>query len=201
MKDFFTIKQAIQKLEHYCAYQDRCHEEVIQKLRSMKMDQDEIDQIIVQLIADNFLNEERFACSYARGKHRIKHWGKIRIVNELKFRKISQYNINLALKEITTEEYEATFHNLAEQNWESIRESNPLKKRKKFCDYVLQGFREQFGLRESEGIGNRQTVINRRKANATAIFLAQIKRNKKFYTLLEGSRTLFNTNDHSVYQY
>ena len=138
MKDFFTIKQAIQKLEHYCAYQDRCHEEVIQKLRSMKMDQDEIDQIIVQLIADNFLNEERFACSYARGKHRIKHWGKIRIVNELKFRKISQYNINLALKEITTEEYEATFHNLAEQNWESIRESNPLKKRKKFCDYVLR---------------------------------------------------------------
>ena len=138
MKDFFTIKQAIQKLEHYCAYQDRCHEEVIQKLRSMKMDQDEIDQIIVQLIADNFLNEERFACSYARGKHRIKHWGKIRIVNELKFRKISQYNINLALKEITTEEYEATFHNLAEQNWESIRESNKIKKRKKFCDYVLR---------------------------------------------------------------
>ena len=138
MKDFFTIKQAIQKLEHYCAYQDRCHEEVIQKLRSMKMDQDEIDQIIVQLIADNFLNEERFACSYARGKHRIKHWGKIRIVNELKFMKISQYNINLVLKEITTEEYEATFHNLAEQNWESIRESNPLKKRKKFCDYLLR---------------------------------------------------------------
>ena len=138
MKDFFTIKQATKKLEHYCAYQDRCHEEVIQKLRSMKMDQDEIDQIIVQLIADNFLNEERFACSFARGKHRIKHWGKIRIVNELKFRKISQYNINLALKEITTEEYEATFHNLAEQNWESIRESNPLKKRKKFCDYVLR---------------------------------------------------------------
>ena len=138
MKDFFTLKEATKKLEHYCAYQDRCHEEVIQKLRSMKMDQDEIDQIIVQLIADNFLNEERFACSYARGKHRIKHWGKIRIVNELKFRKISQYNINLALKEITTEEYEATFHNLAEQNWESIRELNPLKKRKKFCDYVLR---------------------------------------------------------------
>ena len=138
MKDFFTIKQATQKLEHYCAYQDRCHEEVIQKLRSMKMDQDEIDQIIVQLIADNFLNEERFACSYARGKHRIKHWGKIRIVNELKFRKISQYNINLALKEITTEEYEATFHNLAEQNWDSIREINPLKKRKKFCDYLIR---------------------------------------------------------------
>ena len=138
MKDFFTINEATKKLEHYCAYQDRCHEEVIQKLRSMKMDSDEIDAIIVHLIASNFLNESRFACSFARGKHRIKHWGKIRIVNELKFRKISQYNINLALKEITTEEYEATFHNLAEQNWESIRELNPLKKRKKFCDYLLR---------------------------------------------------------------
>ena len=138
MNPIYTIKTAIPKIEHYCAYQDRCHEEVIQKLRSMKMDSDEIDAIIVHLIASNFLNESRFACSFARGKHRIKHWGKIRIVNELKFRKISQYNINLALKEITTEEYEATFHNLAEQNWESIRESNPLKKRKKFCDYVLR---------------------------------------------------------------
>lgn len=138
MNPIYTIKTAIPKIEHYCAYQERCHEEVVQKLRSMKMDSDEIDAIIVHLIASNFLNESRFACSFARGKHRIKHWGKIRIVKELKFRKISQYNINLALKEITTEEYEATFHNLAEQNWESIRESNPLKKRKKFCDYVLR---------------------------------------------------------------
>ena len=138
MNPIYTIKTAIPKIEHYCAYQERCHEEVVQKLRSMKMDSDEIDAMIVHLIASNFLNESRFACSFARGKHRIKHWGKIRIVNELKFRKISQYNINLALKEITTEEYEATFHNLAEQNWESIRESNPLKKRKKFCDYVLR---------------------------------------------------------------
>ena len=138
MKDFFTIKQAIQKLEHYCAYQDRCHEEVIQKLRSMKMDQDEIDQIIVQLIADNFLNEERFACSYARGKHRIKHWGKIRIVNELKFRKISATLIKIALKEIGDSDYFGMFETLAEKHWETISERNTMKKRKKFCDYLLR---------------------------------------------------------------
>ena len=138
MKDFFTIKQATQKLEHYCAYQDRCHEEVIQKLRSMKMDQDEIDQIIVQLIADNFLNEERFACSYARGKHRIKHWGKIRIVNELKFRKISATLIKIALKEIDDSDYFEMFETLAEKQWETIHESNTMKKRKKFCDYFLR---------------------------------------------------------------
>ena len=138
MKDFFTIKQATQKLEHYCAYQDRCHEEVVQKLRTMKMDADEIDTIIVQLIADNFLNEERFACTYARGKHRIKHWGKIRIVNELKFRKISETLIKIALKEINDIEYFEMFDELTEKHWQTIVEKNVLKKRKKFCDYFLR---------------------------------------------------------------
>lgn len=138
MKDVFTIKEAIQKIEHYCAYQERCHEEVEQKLRSMKMDSDEIDQIIAHLINDKFLNEERFACSFARGKHRIKHWGKIRITNELKFRGINQTLINIALKEISTEEYYSNFDALANRHWESIRESNLLKKRKKFCDFMLR---------------------------------------------------------------
>jgi regulatory protein len=97
-----------------------------------------IDLIIVHLIDNKFLNEERFACSFARGKHRIKHWGKIRIVNELKFRKISQYNITTALKEITPEEYCSTFHTAAERQWANIRESNAIKKRKKFCDFLLR---------------------------------------------------------------
>lgn len=138
MKDVFSIKEAKQKIENYCAYQERCHNEVIQKLWSMAMNSIEIDEIVVHLIANNYLNEERFACSFARGKHRIKQWGKIRIVNELKFRKISQYNINTALKEITPEEYLETFHALAERHWESIREKNVMKKRKKFCDYMLR---------------------------------------------------------------
>lgn len=138
MKEIYSIKEAIHKIEHYCAYQDRCHEEVEQKLRSMKMDSEEINQIIAHLIDENFLNEERFACSFARGKHRIKHWGKIRISNELKFRGINQTLINIALKEISPEEYFETFDTLANRNWESIQESNSLKKRKKFCDYLLR---------------------------------------------------------------
>lgn len=138
MKEVYSIKEAINKIEHYCAYQERCHEEVVSKLRSMKLDAQEIDEIIIHLIGSNFLNESRFACSFARGKHRIKHWGKIRIVNELKFRKITTYNINLALKEIPADEYLDTFHSLAERQWESIRESNALKKRKKFCDFLLR---------------------------------------------------------------
>ena len=138
MKDFFTIKQATQKLEHYCAYQDRCHEEVVQKLRTMKLDADEIDSVVVHLITDNFLNEERFACSYARGKHRNKHWGKIRIVNELKFRKISATLIKIALKEIDDSDYFGIFDELADKHWETISEKNLLTKRKKFCDYFLR---------------------------------------------------------------
>jgi regulatory protein len=138
MKEVFSIKEAIKKIEHYCAYQERCHDEVVQKLRAMKMDSDEIDTIVVKLIQDNFLNESRFACSFARGKHRIKFWGKNRIVNELKFRNIGQYNINLALKEISNEEYLDTFEKIATRNWESIKETNLQKKRKKFCDYLLR---------------------------------------------------------------
>lgn len=138
MKEVYSIKEATNKIEHYCAYQERCHEEVVSKLWSMKLDSQEIDEIIAYLIGSNFLNESRFACSFARGKHRIKHWGKIRIVNELKFRKISTYNINLALKEISQEEYNTTFDTVSERQWETIRETNMLKKRKKFCDYLLR---------------------------------------------------------------
>jgi regulatory protein len=138
MKPISSLKEATQKIEYFCAYQERCHEEVVDKLRSMKMNSEEIDSIMVLLIASNFLNEERFACSFARGKHRIKHWGKIRISNELKFKKITQSLINKALQEISADEYLDTFHTLAERHWASIRETNALKKQKKFCDYLLR---------------------------------------------------------------
>ncbi len=158
MKDSYTIKEAILKIEYFCSYQERCHEEVVAKLRSMKMDSEEIDAIMVHLIASNFLSEERFACSFARGKHRIKHWGKIRIINELRFKKISQTLINIALKEITAEEYATTFHELAERNWETIREKNTIKKRKKFCDFMLRkGFESNLiydKLKELEGMAH-----------------------------------------------
>jgi regulatory protein len=138
MQNMLTISDIRKKMEHFCAYQDRCHEEVISKMRAMAVSRDEIDEIVVYLIGENFLNEERFAKSFARGKHRIKHWGKVRIINELKGRNISQYNINSALKEIAPEEYAESFHTLSQRHWESITERNALKKRKKFCDFLLR---------------------------------------------------------------
>ena len=112
--------------------------EVQEKLRQFTLSENEKNQIIVHLIEHNFLNEERFARSFARGKFRIKHWGKIRIVNELKQRQISAANIKCALTEISDEEYQNTFDKLAEKHWETIRETNALKKKKKFCDYLLR---------------------------------------------------------------
>ena len=133
-----TVKEATQKLEYYCSYQERCHQEVVSKLYELKMIPQVIDTIVVHLIQNNFLNEERFACSFARGKHRIKFWGKIRIINELKFRNISKYNIDKSLKEFSQAEYLETFYKLAEHHWETMRETNLLKKKKKFCDYMLR---------------------------------------------------------------
>ncbi|RZJ68548.1 MAG: RecX family transcriptional regulator [Flavobacterium sp.] len=138
MSKTYTVLEATQKLEHYCAYQERCHDEVVAKLRSMSMIQQAVDAIVVHLIQHNFLNEERFAIAFARGKHRIKHWGKVRITNELKHRHISQRNIATALKEITPDEYYATFHSTAQKHWETLPERDTLKKRKKFCDFLLR---------------------------------------------------------------
>ena len=138
MQKTFTFHEAQIKLEHYCSYQERCHLEVVQKLRTLGMITQVIDLVIVHLIDKNFLNESRFACSFARGKHRIKSWGKIRIVNELKSRHISKFNIDLALKEISFEEYWTTFEQLANRQWEIMTEKNALKKRKKFCDFMLR---------------------------------------------------------------
>ncbi len=133
-----TIKEVVQKLEYYCSYQERCHVEVNEKLYGFTITNEEKSAIIVHLINQNFLNEERFAMVFSISKFHQKKWGKIRIKNELKFRKISDYLITKALKEIPLEEYETTFQTLSEKYWETIIEKNPQKKRKKFCDYLLR---------------------------------------------------------------
>ena len=138
MNEKLTLNEAQLKLEYYCSYQERCHQEVVQKCYDLGMRSNEIDLIVVHLIANDFLNEERFARAFVRGKHRIKLWGKNRIVNELKQRKISAPNIKTALTEILETEYQDTFDKLAERHWDTIKETNIQKKKKKFCDYLLR---------------------------------------------------------------
>ncbi|MGB3145540.1 MAG: regulatory protein RecX [Maribacter sp.] len=133
----YTLQEAAKKIESYCAYQDRCHKEVVSKLREMGMIPMAIDQIMSQLIADKFLNEERFARSFARGKFNIKKWGKNRIVNELKQREISKYNITAALQEIDSAEYLNTLDTLAQKRLAQLNEPNIQKRKKKLADYLL----------------------------------------------------------------
>jgi len=134
----YTPEEAKRALEHYCVYQDRCHKEVEEKLSKMRLIPEIIEIVITHLIAENFLNETRFSQSYARGKFRIKKWGKNSIVRELKFRRITDYNIKIALKEIEPSEYTETLDTLILKKIETIHEDNHFKKRKKIVDYLLR---------------------------------------------------------------
>ena len=134
----YSLEEAQAKLESYCAYQERCHQEVEQKLRAMNMIPEAQEIIIMHLLQHDFLNESRFAQTYARGKFNHKKWGKQRIVRELKFRNISEYNIKLALKEITERDYLITLDALAQKRFLQLAsETNKQKKRKKLADYLL----------------------------------------------------------------
>lgn len=135
-KQVFTIEQIKRKLEQYCVYQDRCHKEVEKKLSDYNLIPEAKELILLHLLQENFLNEERFAKSFARGKFRIKKWGKPRIIRELKFRDISAYNIKTALKEIDEEEYVATLHELATKKNSTISEENIFKRKKKLVDFL-----------------------------------------------------------------
>lgn len=134
----YTVDEAKRRLERYCAYQERCHKEVQQKLYEMRMIPLAVDEIIDHLLRHNFLNETRFAQAFARGKFRTKKWGRNRIVNELKMRQISKFNIKIALKEIPDSEYIKTFEALAEKRMQQLSsEKNLQKKRKKLADYLF----------------------------------------------------------------
>ena len=133
----YTLEEAKRTLENYCAYQERCHKEVVQKLYNMRMIPEAIDLVVVHLLEHDFLNETRFAKTYARGKFRVKKWGRKRIELELKKREIGTFNIKEAFKEIPDTEYLNTFHELAEKKAATLKDPEPFKKKKKLADYLL----------------------------------------------------------------
>tara|TARA_S200000501_G_scaffold319982_1_gene314582 strand:- start:1125 stop:1592 length:468 start_codon:yes stop_codon:yes gene_type:complete len=135
-KESYTVSQAQKKLEFYCAYRERCHQEVISKLKSLDMIPSAIDMIVTNLIATNYLNETRFAQSFARGKFRIKKWGKNRILRELKIRGISSYNIKLGMKEISESSYQNVFYNLFEKRKKELEHLTKTEQKKKIFSYM-----------------------------------------------------------------
>ncbi len=137
-KKSFTVDEIKKKLENFCIYQDRCHKEVEQKMSNYNLIFEAKELILLYLIQYNFLNEERFSKSFARGKFRIKKWGKQRIIRELKYRNISVYNINSALKEIDETEYLQTIITITERKNKTIKEPNLFKRKKKLVDFLLR---------------------------------------------------------------
>ena len=133
-----STKDVSHKLEQYCAYQERCHKEVRDKLWTFPLSEEEHNEIVVHLIENNYLNEERFAKLFSVSKFNQKKWGKIRITNELKKKRITDYLINNALNEISDDAYQATFDLVADLQWTKIIEKNVFKKRKRFCDFLLR---------------------------------------------------------------
>lgn len=140
-KKYLTKEEGLSKLQRYCAYQDRCHQEVRTKLLDIGIYGDDLEEIISELIQDNFLNEERFARSYARGKFRMRKWGRIRIRQELKMRKISDYCMRKAMEELEEFDYEGTIDQLIVKKWREVKEKNEFKKRGKVATYLVgKGF-------------------------------------------------------------
>nr|WP_185150489.1 MULTISPECIES: regulatory protein RecX [unclassified Apibacter] len=133
------MSQIKKKLADYCVYQDRCHYEVEQKLKELRtLNEDERGEILIWLIQNNFLNEERFSKSYARGKFYQKKWGKIKIKQGLKQKRIPTNLIDKGIEEINEDDYKSTLMELTEKKWNIIRESEVYLKKKKIYNYLLQ---------------------------------------------------------------
>lgn len=143
LKNKLSKDQALQKIKHYCSYQERCHKEVKEKLYSYGLWKNEVEEIIAALIEDNFLNEERFAIQFAGGKFRMKHWGRKKIKYELQQKNISTFLINIAMKQIDEDEYLKTLQKLAQTKWNTLPGDNRFVRQSKTNSYLLQKGYEQ----------------------------------------------------------
>lgn len=120
-RKILTKEQAYQKLKHYCGYQERCHSEVKTKAYSLGLRKTEVEELTSKLIEEDCLNEEQFAKLYAGGKFRIKQWGRIKIKAELKQKRVSEYCVNKAMKEIGEKEYLSVLNKLGQKKWDTVK--------------------------------------------------------------------------------
>ena len=138
-KQSLTPDQAFQKIKQYCAYQERCHSEVKEKLYSFSLYKKEVEEILSKLIEENYLNEERFAIQYAGGKFRLKQWGRVKIKYALKQKQVSEYCIKKAMAAIPDADYSRTLQKLFDQKLKTLKsEKNIFIKKRKLQDHLLQ---------------------------------------------------------------
>ena len=133
-----NLELATEKLKRYCAYQERCHQEVTEKLYQLGLYKNEVDEVITRLIQEDFLNEQRYAETYVSGKFKIKRWGRVKITAGLKQRKISDYCIRKGMLEIEDEAYEETLVYWIERKQKEVKEEDSFKKKGKIASFVIQ---------------------------------------------------------------
>ena len=135
-----STDQALQKARHYCAYQERCHAEVKEKLYSFGLYKNEVEELLSQLIQDDYLNEERFAIQFAGGKYRMRQWGRKKIQYALRQKQVSDYCIRKALQQFEEEDYLETLQQLAVKKWQAVKESGGSRYEwmAKTTDFLLQ---------------------------------------------------------------
>lgn len=147
MPQKLTPAQAREKIKHFCAYSERCHSEVKEKLFGHGLNGREVDEIISHLIEENYLNEERFAIQYAGGHFRLKQWGRVKIIHALKQKGVSDYCIKKGMKEIDEDDYLALLDKLAKQKWQITRGQLPAARWAKTRQFLLQrGFESSLVL-------------------------------------------------------
>ncbi len=136
-KEIITPLVALKKAQRWCAYQERCQQELRDKLYEWGLWPEAIENIIAALIEGNFLNEERYAKAFAGGKFRIKKWGKVRIRLELKRRGLTDYCINKGLSEINSTDYRKTLKKLIEEKKRQYRQHNPITRNYKAVQFAV----------------------------------------------------------------
>lgn len=137
----FTPAQQLDKMRKYCAYQERSHQQVRDKLYDAGLHSEQVEELISMLITENFLNEERFAKAYARGKFRMNGWGRIKIVQGLKQHRVHPNGIRAAMTEIDADEYMKALRTIIQQKKSVLKEKHPLRRR-----YALMRFAAQRGF-------------------------------------------------------
>lgn len=140
-KEKLSITEAYQKACHFCAYQERTQQEAKEKLYNLGLSSAEVEELVAKLIVENYINEERFAKSFAGGKFRIKRWGRNKILQELKRRNLSPYCIKMGMAEIDDNDYMQVLESLAIEKSSSLKEPNPFIKKHKIASFLIsKGF-------------------------------------------------------------
>jgi regulatory protein len=144
MAKYYSYDAALDKMQKYCAIQERCQSEIRSKLIEIKIYGDDLESIIAELITDNFLSEERYAKAFVRGKFRMNQWGKTKIKQALQLKKISPYCIKKGMEEITDEAYIETLKELLEKKKNILRETDSFQRNQKLLQYAIgKGFESE----------------------------------------------------------